>query len=132
MLTLSISVGPLIQGLSNSLVPVSRAVGVSHNVELTLSPTAAPVTPDAAGAWQRPTWVRHHGLAVCSPHPWASVKRAYSLGAPSDFSKPAWKSDFAFFHVVVALVFTAYLCYSHLHVHEHSTRFTSLCGCFTS
>lgn len=132
MLTLSISVGPLIQGLSNSLVPVSRAMGVSHSVELTLSPTAAPITPDAAGAWQRLTGSGTTAWLCAALTPGASVKRAYSLGAPSDFSKPAWKSDLAFFHVVMALVFTAYLCYSHLHVHEHSTRFTSLCGCFTS
>lgn len=37
-----------------------------------------------------------------------------------------------FYHVVTVLVFTAYLCYSHLHVHEHSTVFPSSCGCFMS
>lgn len=76
MLTLSISVGPFSQGLSNSLVPVSQAMGVSHSMELTPSPTAAPISPDAAGAWQHLPWVRHHSLAMCSPHLWGFCEKS--------------------------------------------------------
>jgi len=37
-----------------------------------------------------------------------------------------------FYHLVVVLVFTAYLCYSHLNVHGRSTFFLSFCGRLTS
>lgn len=56
---------------------------------------AATTTPGAAGAWQRLSWVRHHTWLCAALTSGASAKRVCSMGTPSDFSKPTWKSDLA-------------------------------------
>lgn len=93
---------------------------------------AAATTPGAAGAGQvspgsgtTPGCVQPSLLGLLQKELLLGALLQISLSLPGNLT-------LLFYHGVTVLVFTAYLCYSHLRVHERSTLFPSSCGCFMS